>query len=113
MYLSYAAVLPCGSVSDFKAAESEDIEMDGNCMVDVRYRCRRGANPAASAAPPTLPFTTQIKRIVVFIQTDCRVGEGVVSHVGTGFFVFVPEPRLSGDVGFFRVQKGLAKFSRA
>jgi hypothetical protein len=52
------------------------------------------------AAPPPLPFATQIKKAVVFIQTDCRMGEGVESHVGTGFFVFVPEPRIGVDRGF-------------
>ena len=50
-----------------------------------------------STASASAPFTTQIKKAVVFIQTDCRTPQGVESHVGTGFMLSVPDPRLPAD----------------
>jgi len=55
--------------------------------------------PPTASVPP--PFTTQIKKAVVFIQTDCRTPQGVESHVGTGFILSVRDaPRLPADWAF-------------
>ena len=51
-----------------------------------------------SPSPPA-PFITQLKKTVVFVQTECKASPRNELHSGTGFFVFVPEPRL-GDRGF-------------
>lgn len=55
--------------------------------------------PSATAAPE-LPFASQIKKAVVFIQTDCRTAKGIEPKIGTGFLLFVPEPRIGADRGF-------------
>ena len=65
----------------------------------------------ASPPEPQLPFTTQIKRTVVFIQTDCRhivTAEEAAdvnspkkptdSFFGTGFFVSIQDKRLPQGV---------------
>ena len=46
------------------------------------------------------PFTSQIKKAVVFVQTDCQTVKGRESHIGTGFLLFLPEPRIGADRGF-------------
>jgi hypothetical protein len=56
--------------------------------------------PAQNQPPATAPFTAQVKKAVVFIQTDCHAPQGIESHVGTGFLLWMPEPRLGADLGF-------------
>ena len=46
------------------------------------------------------PFTAQMKKAVVFIQTDCKATPRNSSHSGTGFYVWMPEPRVGPDSGF-------------
>lgn len=57
------------------------------------------AQPAPT--PSQVPFTAQIKKAVAFVRADCHDPEkGKESHFGTGFFLFMPDPRLGEDRGF-------------
>jgi hypothetical protein len=66
---------------------------------------------APSVTPPSqAPFVTQLKKTIVFIQTDCvrrpsvvqilPVAPQIESFFGTGFFLFVPDERVGSDRGF-------------
>lgn len=53
-----------------------------------------------SATEQHRPFTTQVKKTVVFLTAYCEEGGQVIKIQGTGFFVFVPDVRLGSDRGF-------------
>ncbi len=63
------------------------------------------AVPSASpAVPVSLPIVDQIKKTVVFLQTDCRVvasdgSTGFSHYAGTSFLLSVTDPRMPD--GFF------------
>lgn len=57
------------------------------------------AQDASHSSLQSGPFITQMKKTVVFIQTECKASPRNEIHSGTGFFVWLPEPRL-GDKGF-------------
>lgn len=72
----------------------------------IEFACGLATNLALAqnqppiTAPPPLPFTAQIKKAVVFIQTECRSPQGIENVVGTGFLLLMPDPRLRDNRGF-------------
>jgi hypothetical protein len=62
------------------------------------------ATPAPPAQTPhpsvTLPFERQMRKTVSFIELVCQDGDKLVKVQGTGFFIIIPEKRISDSAGF-------------
>jgi hypothetical protein len=56
--------------------------------------------PSPTAQIQALPFGTQIRKTVVFIELQCNDGNGLVTVRGTGFLVGVPAPEVGKDQAF-------------
>jgi hypothetical protein len=54
--------------------------------------------PATTAQAQPLPFGTQIRKTVLFIELQCKRGGDLVPVTGTGFLVGIAAPELGKDV---------------
>jgi hypothetical protein len=70
------------------------------CCFALLGNVARAQDKPSGQTPAQVPFASQIKRAVAFIQAECHAPGGTEDHVGTGFFLFMPDPRLGADRGF-------------